>query len=187
MSTLEVAANVFNLISIVMARRNSVHTWWSGIVGCVLFGILFFQVQLYADVSLQIFFVVTSLLGIWNWQHGGDEKAELPISRMNWKHFVSLVALALVCTGAYGAALYRWTDASFPFVDSIVLTLSILAQFLLMGRKLENWLVWIVVNSVAIPLYASKELYLTATLYTFFLGNAVYGWYTWKRLLKAQM
>lgn len=186
MSTLEIFANVFNLISVLLARRNSIQTWPTGIIACVLFAALFFQVKLYADVSLQVFFIMTSFYGLWKWKFGSPEKSDLPITTLKLGVFVGLLILAAVLTIAYGSALHFWTDASFPFIDSIVLMLSIIAQLLLMGRKIENWLVWIAVNLVAVPLYASKELYLTSGIYFLFLLNAIWGWLTWQRLLKAQ-
>ena len=185
MTKLEIAANIFNLISIFLARKNNNHTWWTGIVGCALFGVLFFGVKLYADATLQVFFIATSLYGIWNWLYGGAARTELAITRVAPRAFVILLGLALGLTGLYGWVLHSWTDASLPYVDSTVLMLSILAQFLLIQRKLENWAVWVAVNTIAVPLYAYKELYLTAFLYAIFLVNAVFGWRTWKRMITA--
>jgi len=186
-SPLEIASNAFNLISVLLARRNNAWTWPVGIVACVLFGVLFFHVKLYADVSLQVFFVLTSAYGLWQWKRGGEQKSGLLITRLEARTFLGLLELAAVSTGLYGAALHYWTDASFPFVDSIVLMLSILAQFLLMARKIENWLVWTLVNIVAVPLYASKALYLTSGLYAVFLANAIWGWFSWRKLMKTQI
>jgi nicotinamide mononucleotide transporter len=78
--------------------------------------------------------------------------------------------------------LFRLTDASFPFTDSIVLVFSVLAQFLLMQRKLENWYCWILVDLIAVPLYTAKELYLTAAIYFVFLILAVWGLVNWRKL-----
>ncbi len=186
MGSLEIASNILNLISVLLARRNNAWTWPVGIVGCILFGVLFYQVKLYADVSLQVFFVLTSAYGLWKWKRGGEQKTDLPITRLKARVFLALLALAGISTGLYGAALHYWTDASFPFVDSVVLMLSILAQFLLMARKIENWWVWMVVNIVAVPLYASKALYLTSGIYAVFLANAVWGWFTWRKLMNTQ-
>lgn len=68
--TLEIGANGLTALAILLAGRNSVHTWWTGIVGCSLFALLFFQAKLYADVLLQAFYVVTSVLGWWKWVRG---------------------------------------------------------------------------------------------------------------------
>ncbi|MCO7554226.1 nicotinamide riboside transporter PnuC [Metapseudomonas otitidis] len=182
-STLELVADLVNLIAVLLAARNSVHTWSSGILGCVLFGWLFFESQLYADVTLQGFFIVTSALGWWAWLRG-NAGTQLPVSRTAPGTLAWMAALAVVVALAYGALLHHFTDAYAPLVDSLVLTFSVLAQLLLMRRRLENWYAWLLVNTLAVPLYASRELYLTAGLYTLFWCNAWYGLYRWRRELR---
>ncbi|MDI6525476.1 nicotinamide riboside transporter PnuC [Pseudomonas otitidis] len=182
-STLELVADLVNLIAVLLAARNSVHTWSSGILGCVLFGWLFFESQLYADVTLQGFFIVTSALGWWAWLRG-NAGTQLPVSRTVPGTLAWMAALAVVVALAYGALLHHFTDAYAPLVDSLVLTFSVLAQLLLMRRRLENWYAWLLVNTLAVPLYASRELYLTAGLYTLFWCNAWYGLYRWRRELR---
>ena len=82
-SPCEIAANALNAASIILAGRNSVHTWWTGILGCALFGVLFFSARLYADVTLQSFFIVTSICGWWGWMRG-DRGAALPVRLSRW-------------------------------------------------------------------------------------------------------
>ncbi|WP_165667087.1 nicotinamide riboside transporter PnuC [Metapseudomonas otitidis] len=182
-STLELVADLVNLIAVLLAARNSVHTWSIGILGCVLFGWLFFESQLYADVTLQGFFIITSALGWWAWLHG-NAGTQLPVSRTAPASLLRMAALAVVVALAYGALLHHFTDAYAPLVDSLVLTFSVLAQLLLMRRRLENWYAWLLVNTLAVPLFASRELYLTAGLYTLFWCNAWYGLYRWRRELR---
>ena len=197
MSGLEIAANVFNLLSVWFSARNNVHTWWSGIVGCALYGILFLDVKLYADVTLQAFFIGSCVVGWWNWQRGRSVQAiesggseplatattELPITRVSLLVFTSLAAAAILAAIGYGALLHALTDAANPFVDATILALSILAQFLMVARKVETWPVWFVVDCIAVPLYGSKGLWLTAAVYAFFLVLVVMGWLRWSRLI----
>ncbi|TCS35626.1 nicotinamide mononucleotide transporter [Paucimonas lemoignei] len=180
MSPLEIAANGMATISILLAGRNSVHTWWTGITGCFLFAVLFFQASLYADVVLQIFFVVTSVLGWWHWMKGAQGNA-LRISRADFKKLAWTIPVGLLATAGYGALLHFFTDAYAPFVDSAVLVFSVVAQLLLMQRRLETWAFWLVVNSIAVPLYASRELYLTSFLYASYWINALVSWRWWQR------
>lgn len=130
MNPLEISANISNLVSVFLANRNSVHTWWTGIIGTILFAVLFFEVKLYADVILQIFFIITNFYGWWAWLYGGVERRELPISRIDIRLLFLFAVLAIVITVAHGYLLHSLTDASFPFVDSIILVFSIIAQFL---------------------------------------------------------
>jgi nicotinamide mononucleotide transporter len=183
---LEVAANLVNLLSIVLATRNSVHTWWTGIIGCALFSWLFCLNRLYADATLQLFFIGTSFLGWWQWLHCNGQPVERPLSRTRPRQFLWIIPVGIAATLLYGGMLHHFTNAYAPFVDSGVLTLSVIAQLLLMQRKLETWIVWFLVNSIAIPLYASRELWLTAAFYVLFWCNAPIGFIRWRRALSSR-
>ena len=180
----EIAANGFNTASILLAGRNSAHTWWTGIVGCTLFAFVFFNARLYADLTLQTFFIITSILGWWNWLRG-KQGAELPIRRTNLALLALQMAGGVIIAIAYGWLLHRFTDAYSPFLDSFILAFSVLGQFLLMGRRLENWWCWLLVNTIAVPLYAVRGLRLTALLYAVFWVNAVVSLARWNRLIEA--
>lgn len=178
---LELAANGFVAVSILLAGRNNVHTWWTGIVGCTLFGVLFAENRLYADVALQVFFVATSAVGWWKWLRG-DHGEPLPITHASAANLMWTVPLGVVATAAYGALLHFTTNAYAPFLDSAVLVFSIIGQVLMMQRRVENWAFWLLVNSIAAPLYLSRDLVLTAVLYAGFWINAIVSWRSWYRL-----
>lgn len=180
---LELAANAVTTLSIVLAARNSVHTWWTGIVGSLLFGWVFFQSQLYADVTLQAFFIATSATGWWHWR-GGATVAPAPVRRSSLRLVALCTVAALVVTAAYGSLLHHWTDAYAPYVDSAVLAFSVVAQLLLMRRRIETWPTWLLVNTLSVPLYASRGLTLTAVLYAVYWLNAWYGGWRWWRELR---
>lgn len=180
MGLLEIAANGMMTISILLAGRNSVHTWWTGILGCILFSLLFFHTSLYADVVLQLFFVVTSLLGWRQWIKGGQGRP-LPISRANPKKLAWVAPAGVISAAGYGALLHFFTNAYAPFIDSAVLVFSVIAQLLLMQRRVETWPFWLAVNTIAVPLFASRGLYLTAFLYAGYWINALVSWNWWRR------
>lgn len=184
-SPLELAANAFTAAAILLAGRNNVHTWWTGIVGCTLFGVLFAQNRLYADVVLQVFFVGTGVLGWWRWLHGNDG-APLPITHAGWRSLAWMIPAGIAATAAYGALLHFHTNAYAPFIDSAVLVFSVIAQLLMMQRRIENWPVWLLVNTIAVPLYFSRGLHLTAFLYLCFWVNAIVSWVWWTRLARRE-
>lgn len=184
MNPYEIAANAFVAAAIFLAARNSIHTWWCGIVGCAIFAYVFYEVKLYADVTLQAFFIVTSVVGWYRWLHG-NAGAELPVRFSKPAHLALWTAMALAGAGGYGWLLYRFTDAYAPFLDSILLVFSILGQFLMMERRVENWWSWLLVNTIAVPLYASRGLRLTAVLYVAYWVNAIVALVRWRRLALA--
>jgi nicotinamide mononucleotide transporter len=189
MSPLEIGANAFNTASILLAGRNSVHTWWTGIVGCLLFARVFFTARLYADTTLQVFFIATSVLGWWRWrvqQREGQTPIERPIRHTPPRLLVLLGLAGVVVTAGYGWLLHRFTDAYAPMVDSTVLVFSVLGQLLLVGRRVESWWCWLLVNTVSVPLLAARGLYLTSGLYLVFWVNAVVSLRRWRRLAVAR-
>jgi nicotinamide mononucleotide transporter len=185
---LEIAANAVTTLSIVLAARNHAHTWTTGVVGCLLFGVVFIENQLYADATLQVFFLVTSVMGWWQWRRPVQAAvadvagaAERPITRAAPATIVWMALGAVAVTLAYGGLLHRFTDAYMPYVDAAVLGLSVVAQCLLMQRRLETWPTWLMVNTLSVPLFASRGLWLTAVLYAAYWFNAWYGWWRWHR------
>ena len=181
MGVTEIAANAFNALSIFLAGRNSIHMWWTTIVGCALFASVFYAAKLYADVTLQAFFIATAGIGWWRWL-GGRTGAELPVRHSSRSLIVTSTAAAVVVAMAYGLLLYRFTDAYAPFLDSMVLAFSVLGQFLLIERRVETWWCWLLVNTIAVPLYAARGLTLTAVLYAAFWVNAIVSLRRWRRL-----
>lgn len=184
MTPLEIAANAIMAVSIVLAGRNNVHSWWLGIIGCALFAVLFYDVRLYADVALQVFFILTCITGWVQWLRGAGGKP-LPITSASVRSLLAMAAAGIAATVAYGLMLRQFTDAYAPFIDSAVLAFSVIAQFLLMARRIETWPVWLLVNTISVPLYASRGLHLTAALYAAYWVNAVVSWWWWRRQMRA--
>ncbi len=180
-SPLEITANAVNALSIILAGRNSVHTWWTGILGCLLFAWLFDESQLYADATLQAFFIATSAIGWKNW----SKRENRPISKTRPKSLLGMSFVALLVAAAYSSLLHRFTDAFAPVLDALVLVFSVIAQLLLMQRRVETWWFWLAVNTIAVPLFFSRDLHLTAVLYTAFWINALISLRHWRRLMPA--
>lgn len=183
-SALELAANLFNAASIFLAGRNSLHMWWTTLAGCVLFAVVFFRARLYADVTLQVFFIASAVLGWWRWLRGSDGSS-LPV-RHSTQRLAGLATIAaIVVTLGYGWLLHRFTDAYAPFLDSTILAFSVVGQLLLIDRRVENWWCWLLVNTIAVPLYAARGLYVTAMLYSAFWVNALVSLRRWQHLARA--
>ncbi len=181
----EIAANALNAASILLAGRNSAHTWSVGIAGCALFGWLFFDAKLYADATLQIFFIGTSAVGWWHWLRG-DRRPESPIRKTSPATLSLISAAGALGAVGYGWLLHRFTDAFAPFADSAVLAGSVAAQLLLVARRVETWWFWLGVNTISVPLFASRGLWITAALYAVFWVNALVSLRHWRGLLERE-
>lgn len=180
----ELFANALNTASIVLAGRNSVHTWWCGIAGCLLFGWVFFDAQLYADVTLQAFFIVTGIEGYRRWR--GGQARVLPITRTPPLELLKLCLAGALVVAGYGYLLHRFTDAYAPFLDSAILAFSVLGQLLLVQRRIETWACWLLVNTLAVPVYWQRGLHLTSMLYAVYWVNALVSLRYWRRELSSQ-
>jgi nicotinamide mononucleotide transporter len=182
---LELAANIMTALCIFLAGRNNIHTWWTGIVSSALFGVLFFNNQLYADATLQVFFLITGVIGWIGW-NAKNNNGVLKITNTPSDQLVTYLVSAILVAVAYGMLLHKFTDAYAPFVDSAVLTLSVVGQFMLMRKRIESWGIWLIVNTISVPLFWSRELYLTSILYVFFWINAIVSYFQWRKIQRLE-
>lgn len=181
MSPIEIVASVCGLLSVIFTVRRSLWCWPTGLVMVALYIVIFYEAKLYSDVGLQVVYVVLQLYGWWYWAKGGVEE-ELPVRRLSGARRALWAAVALLGTLGLGTFTSTYTDAALPYPDAFITALSLVAQWL-MGRKVwESWVGWIVVDLVAVPVYASKDLFLTAGLYLVFLGLAISGLVAWRRV-----
>lgn len=174
MTSLEILAASFGLASVALTVRASVWCWPVGLVSVLAYAALFVEIKLYADASLQLFYVVTGIYGWWHWG-----SAQRPISELSVRQRYATGGVVLVSAAAAGSLFAAFTDASVPYLDSLVAGLSITAQLLLMRKKRETWAYWIAVDVLSIGLYLYKGIYLTTGLYGIFLVMAVQGQRAW--------
>ena len=188
MSPIEIAAALFGLLSVYYTLREHVWCWPTGLVNVVLYVVVFFEAKLYADTLLQVVYIALQIYGWYEWLHGGPAKTELRISRCSSGTLVFLLLLSAAGTLGMGYGFDHFTDAALPYWDSAITVLSLIAQWLVAKKRLENWLFWIVVDVLGIGVYLVKGLYPTGILYGIYLVMAVMGyrawWHTWRNELK---
>jgi nicotinamide mononucleotide transporter len=177
----EIVGTAFGLLSVWLTIRKSVWCWPTGLVNVVCFFVLFYQVKLYAELITYAAFFVLGVYGWWKWARGENEGGELPVTRTPRRTAAMLIALALFWTPIQGYCLHRFTDAALPYWDSSITVLSLLAQWMMARKYLENWALWIAVDLLGIGVYQAKGLYATAGLYVVFLVLATSGLVAWWR------
>jgi nicotinamide mononucleotide transporter len=182
----EVVGTIFGLLSVWYCIKKNIWCWPTGLVNVVLFFVMFYQVKLYAELITYGVFFVLGIYGWWEWLYGGRDRTELPVTRTPSSVSVALVVLALIWTPLQGYCLQRFTDASLPYWDSSITVLSLLAQWMMARKYVENWVLWIAVDVLGIGVYQAKELYVTAGLYAVFLVLATSGLIAWWRALEAE-
>ena len=181
MSPIEIVAVLLGIANILLIIRRSVWNYPFGIAMVTLYFFIFRDAKLYSDAGLQIFFVVANLYGWFSWSRNKAEAGEIVVQRLGRDGLLAWIAGSAVATAAWGCVMSTYTDASYPFWDAGVATLSVAGQILMTRRYLENWYWWIAVNAISIPLYIVKGLHLTAGLYALFLVLAAAGLLQWRK------
>jgi nicotinamide mononucleotide transporter len=153
------------------------------VVALALYTWTFYQAKLYAETLLQIICLALMLYGWYEWLHGGEQRTELPVTRTpRWAWLRGIAA------GVIGSLLTTWiqltyTDNPAPYVDSSLFAWSLVAQWMTARKWLENWIMWIVINTISVPLYISRGLWVTAVLYIGLWILAIVGDRQWRRSL----
>ena len=194
MSYLEFLGVVTGAVAVWLSAKANVWSWPIGAVSVALFFFLFFQIQLYPDMFLQVFFFVTNLQGWWRWTHPAPtEKGlhqELKISRLASKQVLiwSLAGLAATfILGSFAQNLNTWfpvlfnKPSAFPYLDSFTTTMSIVATFMMIQKKVECWYVWLLVDVILTYIYYVKGVKLVAFEYGIFCLIALQGAWYWTR------
>ncbi|HEV8410309.1 MAG TPA: nicotinamide riboside transporter PnuC [Gemmatimonadaceae bacterium] len=182
---LEPVAVATGIVSVYLQIKQNIWNWPIALINVSLYFVVFRDQKLYADMGLQVIYFVLSLYGWYEWLYGGKNKTELKISRGNPRMALTLTAIGVVGVAVLGTVFARYTDAALPYVDSATATTSLIAQWMITRKVLENWLVWIAVNVVYIGMFIFKHLYLTAGLYAVFFVLAVMGYLQWRRSYRA--
>ena len=182
-STTESWGFVTGAVSVYLAAKNNIWNWPVGIVNALFYVYLFYEARLFADMSLQMYYVIMSVVGLALWLWGGEKKSALRITHIPWKW---AAGLAVATAGVvYGMTMYlRSIHDVAPFLDALTASFSFTAQFMLAKKWIENWYVWIGVDIVSIGLYYWKDLSLTAILYGIFLATCVLAAFTWRKYMK---
>ncbi len=180
----EVAGFVLGAVGVVLMIRQHLLAWPVGLVQVAIYTWIFYGAKLYSDAILQVIFFVLLVYGWVQWRRGvrdGGLRRELPVTSLTLAGRLACLGIGAVATVAWGEFMRRHTDAALPHWDAFILAFSMVAQGLQARKKIENWTVWMAVNVVAIGVYYTKQLYLTAVLYTVFLGLAIAGRVAWQR------
>jgi len=187
MDPVELAGFVLSL-AMVYCNIKEIHWGWPlAILSSALYGLVFWNSQLYGEASLQVMFVLTALWGWHQWRKGTQSVnpdvqtvSPLKISQLNSIELKQAAAATLLAWPVMAYFLNRYTDSDVAIWDALVTTLSLLGQYLLAKKKIENWWVWLVVNIITVGLMLVKSLWLTALLYVLFAILSYIGLKAWR-------
>ena len=160
--------------------------WPLAIISSALYFLLFWNSRIYGDASLQLLFIAVAAWGWWQWLRGtAADGSALRVQWLTLRERVLACAAVLTLWPLIGLFLKHCTDTDVPWWDAFPTAASIVGQWLLGRKYVENWAAWLVVNVVSVGLFAYKGLWLTLLLYALFVAMSVAGWRAWKRLAPA--
>ena len=185
-SPVELVAVGFGLVSVYLSTREHIVSWPTAIVNVAIFFFLFWKARLYADAVLQLVYLALSAYGWYEWLYGGARHTPLHVSRATRQTWMIVTPLFLVGGLGLGALLARHTDSPMPYFDALLTSASLVAQWMMTRKLLENWVIWILADIVYVPVFIVRGLPFTALQYAVFLGLAGVGFASWRKSLRMQ-
>lgn len=180
---IEIIAVISGLAYIFLSIKQNIWCWLFGIISSVLYLYLCYEYKIYADMSLQAYYVV---MGVYGWIHwarvdSGNAKSMVVVSSLSKKQILITGLITLFLFFLIAQFLIAFTDSPVPYVDAFTTSMSFTATWLLTRKVMEHWLMWIVVNIVSIGLYYYRGLYPTIILFAVLAVMAVFGYIEWKK------
>ena len=181
MAVFEWTAAIITAVSVYLQTRENIWNWPTAIVSVVMYTVVYVKSGLYSDAGLQMYFLVTSIYGWVHWIRGGQGHSVLHVTRASAKVWTWCVVLGVAFWFVDATLTSRLKGVAFPYIDAATTTVSLIAQWMITRKLLENWILWIVVNVVYVPVLLLKGLYPTALLYLVMLFIAIKGFIDWRR------
>ncbi len=175
------------LLNVYLLTRQQIWAWPLGIVAVALYAVIFLQSKLYSDFILQIIYFFLNAYGWWYWSRGVAVSEKVPVTTLSKSvrfQWLMVIVLGFII---WGATMSRYTDADFAYFDAFTTVASLVAQYLLAKKKIENWILWIVVDLISINIYLLKGLYYTSALYFCLMILCIMGIRQWSKELSLRI
>ncbi|MEI7422519.1 MAG: nicotinamide riboside transporter PnuC [Prolixibacteraceae bacterium] len=183
---IEVCGTVTGFLYLGFSIKQHFLTWPVGLLNALFYIAVFFTSKIYADMSLQFYYVAISIYGWWCWYHGSATGDTLSVTRTSGTLWTKLVVVSGILFAGITYLLANYTDSQVPYWDGLTTALSIVATWMLAQKKIEHWLLWVFVDAISIGLFIYKELYPTTLLFLVYTVLAVYGYWEWRKELEPE-
>ncbi|MGB5486576.1 MAG: nicotinamide riboside transporter PnuC [Lysobacterales bacterium] len=189
MSPWEAVAVIFAIAYLLLAVKENILCWLFALLSTAIYTILFWDVSLLMESALNVYYMAMAVYGWQQWtrggSNGGDEPHALGIQSLSIRQHVMVIAAIAILSLVSGYLLGEHSSAAWPYVDSFTTWASVITTYLVTRKYLENWLYWIVIDTVSIPLYIDRGLNLTALLFVAYVVIAVIGYFKWRDHFRA--
>lgn len=184
MSIFEAIAAVLGIIGVYLTTKQKIWCWPIGIISVSFYVYIFYDVNLYSDMILNIFYIIMQAYGWYYWLHGGKKANTLPVTLLSNTQRIIWAGSGVAAIFLWGRLMDNYTNADLPYWDAATTIISMIAQWYMARKKFEAWILWTVVNIMNIIIYIVKDLYFTSGLFVVYLGLAILGYIRWKRYMK---
>ncbi|WP_206486222.1 nicotinamide riboside transporter PnuC [Thalassotalea sp. G2M2-11] len=168
------------LLYVILAAQENIWCWPAALVSTVIYTVIFYDVYLWMDSVLQVYYCAMALYGWYCWQNFSETKQQaLKIQSWSWQTHLFIVTALSVISLIVGELMARFTPTDFPYLDSATTVFAVFSTYLVTKKVVENWLYWIVIDAVSIYLYLAKDLQATAALFVIYVVIAIYGYIQW--------
>ncbi|MBR7097488.1 MAG: nicotinamide mononucleotide transporter [Alistipes sp.] len=185
--TLQIIGVALGLLYLYFEYKANIWLWVIGLIMPIVHGTLYFRQGLYADFSMELYYILAGIYGLVAWRRG-DKKSnsELKIAYTPCVAWVAIVGVYVLLHATIYMLLVTFTDSNVPFWDSLTTSLSVVAYWLLSRKYVEQWLVWLAVDVITVGLYIYKDIPLTAGLYALYSALAIAGYMRWRRVIESK-
>lgn len=180
-SATELLGFITGVLNVYLVTRENIWSWPLGVLNALLYVVVFARAGLYSDTGLQVVYFVLSFYGWWHWLRGGPERGAVVVTRTSAKLALILATLGLACWMLVFTITSRIPGSKLPLLDAALAVSSLIAQWMMTRKLLENWALWIALDVVYVGVFVMRGLRLTALLYAVFLILAIIGHIKWKR------
>jgi nicotinamide mononucleotide transporter len=184
MSPWEAVAVIFAIAYLFLAVRENILCWIFAFFSTAIYTVLFWDVSLLMESALNVYYMAMAVYGWYQWTRGGhngnNESHTLSVQSMSGQQHVLVITATVILVVISGYLLSEHSSAAWPYVDSFTTWASVITTYLVTRKYLQNWLYWIVIDMVSIPLYIDRGLNLTALLFIVYTVVAVIGYFSWR-------
>ena len=180
LSLIETIAVFFSIIYVVLAAKESIWCWLAALISVSIYIYICYQAQLYAETGLQVFYFIMAIYGYFSWK---KNNSLLRINELAISNHILIMILGSLLTFLLGFYLSAYTDSQLPIVDSFTTVFSVIATYMVVKKILSNWLYFIIIDAVSIYLYFSRDLHMTALLFSIYTIIAIIGYWKWSQLI----
>ena len=185
MSPWEFAAVIFAIAYLLLAVKENIWCWFFAFISTAIYTSLFWDVSLLMDSALNVYYMAMAIFGWHQWTRNGEggsgESHKSPIRSLSRRQHGLIITSIMLLSAVSGYLLGEYSGAAWPYVDSFTTWASVITTYLVARKYLQNWLYWIVIDIVSVPLYIDRGLNLTALLFVFYIIIAVLGYVSWQK------